>query len=39
MNEGELFCSDFTYRFTDEKSRGYIGVIGKTNEDTMREIT
>ena len=25
INEGELFCSDFRYRFTDEKASDYIG--------------
>ena len=37
VNEGELFCSDFRYRFSDEKSREYIGV-GRSNEDTVNDI-
>lgn len=37
VNEGELFCSDFRYRFSDEKSREYMGV-GRSNEDTVNDI-
>jgi hypothetical protein len=34
VNEGELFCSDFQFRFSDPKSEAYIGFLGKSNEDT-----
>lgn len=34
VNEGELFCSDFQFRFSDPKSQDYIGFLGKSNEDT-----
>jgi len=37
VNEGELFCSDFKYRFSDEKSRDYMGA-GRSNEDTINDI-
>ena len=39
INEGELFCSDFKFRFTDQKSRDFIGVLGKSNEETVMEIS
>ena len=39
VNEGELFCSDFKYRFTEEKVNDYIGAFGKSNEDTKDDIT
>jgi hypothetical protein len=39
INEGELFCSDFKYRFSDEKSTDFMGFIGKSNEETIAEIT
>jgi len=39
VNEGELFCSDFRYRFTDSQSFDYIGFLGKSNEDTISDIT
>ena len=38
VNEGELFCSDFTFRFSDNKSRDFIGFLGKSNEETVNEI-
>ena len=38
VNEGELFCSDFKYRFTDQKSRDFMGFLGKSNEDTLHDI-
>lgn len=38
VNEGELFCSDFQYRFTDSNCQNYIGFLGKSNEDTVNEI-
>ena len=38
VNEGELFCSDFQFRFSDPKSQDYIGFLGKSNEDTQNEI-
>ena len=38
VNEGELFCSDFKYRFTDQKSRDFMGFLGKSNEETLEDI-
>jgi hypothetical protein len=38
INEGELFCSDYKYRFSDAKTQDYIGVVGKSSEDTVNEI-
>ena len=38
INEGELFCSDFKYRFSDAKTQDYMGVVGKSSEDTMNDI-
>ena len=37
-NEGELFCSDFQYKFSDEKQSDFIGAISRGNEDTRNEI-
>lgn len=34
INEGELFCSNFTFRFSEEKSCDFIGILGKSNEET-----
>ena len=38
INEGELFCSDFKYRFSDAKTQDFMGVVGKSSEDTINEI-
>ncbi len=39
LNEGELFCSDFKYRFSDDKQNDYIGALGKSDEDLVRDIS
>jgi hypothetical protein len=39
INEGELFCSDFKYRFSDDKQNDYIGALGKSDEDLVRDIS
>lgn len=39
INEGELFCSDFKYRFSDSRGYDYIGALGKSNEDAVNEIS
>ena len=38
VNEGELFCSDFQYKFIDEKQSDFIGTVSRGNEDTKNEI-
>ena len=38
VNEGELFCSDFQYKFIDEKQSDFIGAVSRSNEDTKNEI-
>ena len=38
INEGELFVSDFKYRFSDQNSKELIGFVGKSNEDTVNDI-
>ena len=38
INEGELFCSDFKYRYSDEKSNDFMGFLGKSNEETIADI-
>lgn len=38
VNEGELFCSDFQYKFSDEKQSDFIGAVSISNEDTKNEI-
>ena len=38
VNEGELFCSDFQYKFIDEKQSDFIGAVSNSNEDTKNEI-
>lgn len=34
-NESELFCSDFTYKLSDEDGGKFIGDPGKKPEDAL----
>ena len=35
INESELFCSDFTYRASEDEGSTYIGDPGKKKEDIV----